>query len=58
MRRSCQQYLGYDLEHLGVIYRDEIQDIALGARLPIVLYKPQSVLSQAIYRIADKIGRP
>jgi len=55
VRRSCQQYLGYDLEHLGVIYRDETQDIALAARLPVVLYKPQSVLSQAIYRIADKI---
>ncbi len=55
VRRSCQQYLGYDLEHLGVIYRDELQDIALGSRLPIVLYKPQAVLSQAIYRIADKI---
>lgn len=56
VRRSCREYLGFDLEHLGVIYRDEIQDIALASRLPIVLYKPQSVLSQAIYRIADKIA--
>jgi len=55
VRRSCREYLGFDLEHLGVIYRDELQDIALSSRLPIVLYKPQSVLSQAIYRIADKI---
>jgi flagellar biosynthesis protein FlhG len=55
VRRSCREYLGFDLEHLGVIYRDELQDIALSARLPIVLYKPQSVLSMAIYRIADKI---
>jgi hypothetical protein len=31
VRRSCQQYLGYDLEHLGVIYRDETQGILLGA---------------------------
>ncbi len=55
VRRSCREYLGIELDHLGVIYRDELQDIALGARLPIVLYKPQSVLSQAIYRISEKI---
>ena len=40
---------------MGIIYRDTIQDTALSSRLPIILYKPQSVLSQAIYRIADKI---
>lgn len=56
IRRSCREYLGFDLEHLGVIYRDELQDVALSSRLPILLYKPQSVLSQAIYRIADKIS--
>ncbi len=55
LRRSCQEYLGFDLEHLGVIYRDDLQDIALGSRLPIILYKPGSVLSQAIYRLADKL---
>jgi flagellar biosynthesis protein FlhG len=32
-----------------------VQDTALSSRLPITLYKPQSILSQAIYRIADKI---
>jgi flagellar biosynthesis protein FlhG len=55
IRRSCEAYLGLKVEHLGVIYRDSLQDISLASRLPIVLYKPQSVLSQAIYRIADKI---
>jgi flagellar biosynthesis protein FlhG len=40
---------------MGVIYRDVIQDTALASRLPITLYKPQSILSQAIYRIAEKI---
>lgn len=55
LRSSCSQYLGLELEHLGVMYRDELQDISLGARLPIVLYKPNSVLSQAIFRIGDKI---
>jgi flagellar biosynthesis protein FlhG len=55
IRRSCEEYLDLKIEHLGVIYRDVIQDKALASRLPIVLYKPQAMLSQAIYRIADKI---
>jgi flagellar biosynthesis protein FlhG len=38
-----------------VVYRDGIQDTALSSRLPVVLYKPQAILSQAVYRIADKI---
>lgn len=55
VRRSTKEYLGLDMEHLGVVYRDELQDIALSSRLPIIIYKPQSLLSQAIYRIADKL---
>ncbi|MDR2952360.1 MAG: P-loop NTPase [Treponema sp.] len=55
IRRSCEEYLDLKIEHMGIIYRDVIQDTALAARLPVVLYKPQSILSQAIYRIADKI---
>lgn len=55
IRRSCQQYLGLNLEHLGVIYRDSMQDKALASRLPVVVYKPHSVIGQAIYRIAEKI---
>ena len=55
IRRSCKEYLNIDLEHLGVLYRDELQDVALGSRIPILRYKPQSVLSQALYRTADKI---
>jgi len=55
IRRSCEEYLDLKIEHMGVIYRDTVQDTALSSRLPIVLYKPQAVLSQAIYRIADKI---
>ncbi|MDR1506186.1 MAG: P-loop NTPase, partial [Treponema sp.] len=55
IRRSCQEYLDIKVEHLGVMYRDTIQDTALASRLPVVLYKPNSVISQAIYRIADKI---
>ncbi len=55
LRRSCREYLGLDLEHLGVIYRDDLQDTALRSRLPIVKYKPDSVLAKAVYRIGDKI---
>lgn len=55
IRRSCAQYLGLDIEHLGIMYRDSYEDKALQSRLPILIYKPQSVLSQAIYRIAEKV---
>ncbi len=55
IRRSCKEYLNIDIEHLGVLYRDELQDVALGSRIPIIRYKPQSVLSQALYRTADKL---
>jgi len=55
IRRSCKEYLGVNLEHLGIIYFDHLQEVALNSRLPIIAYKPNSVLSQAIYRIADKI---
>lgn len=55
IRRSCQQYLGLEIEHLGIMYRDSLQDKALSSQLPIIIYKPQSVLSQGIYRIAEKI---
>ncbi len=55
IRRSCNEYLGLELEHLGIIYRDSLQDKALESRLPIIIYKPQSLLAQSIYRIADKV---
>jgi flagellar biosynthesis protein FlhG len=55
IRRSCEVYLDLKVEHLGVIYRDSIQDTSLAARLPVTIYKPQSTISQGIYRIADKI---
>lgn len=55
VRRSTREYLGIDLEHLGIIYRDNLQDVALSSRLPILIYKPQSLLSQAVQRIAEKL---
>ncbi|MGP1438917.1 MAG: nucleotide-binding protein [Treponema sp.] len=55
IRRSCRQYLDIDLEHLGVVYRDSIQDVALSSKLPVIIYKPNSMVSQAIYRISEKV---
>jgi flagellar biosynthesis protein FlhG len=55
LRRSVREYLGIDLAHLGVIYRDELQGVALGSRIPILRYKPGSVLSRAVYRVSEKI---
>jgi flagellar biosynthesis protein FlhG len=55
IRRSCEEHLDLKIEHLGIMYRDALQDVALSSHLPIVLYKPQAILSQAIYRIAEKI---
>jgi len=55
IRRSCEEYLGLKIEHLGIMYRDTLQDVALSSRLPITLYKPQAILSQALFRVAEKI---
>ncbi|MDR0495924.1 MAG: AAA family ATPase [Treponema sp.] len=55
IRRSCEEYLALKIEHLGIMYRDALQDVALASRLPIIQYKPQSILSQGLYRIAEKI---
>ncbi len=52
---SCHQYLRVNLEHLGVIYYDEVQMQATKAQLPVVVYQPQAIMSQAIYCLADKI---
>ena len=55
LRISTREDLGIEMDSLGVIYRDQLQDTAQRSSLPIIAYKPQAVLSQAIYRIADKI---
>ena len=55
IKNSCNQYLGLEIDYLGLMYRDLLQDKALASRLPVVVYKPQSLLGQAIYRISDKV---
>jgi len=37
------------------VFRDELQSVALGSRVPILRYKPGCVLSRALYRIAEKL---
>jgi flagellar biosynthesis protein FlhG len=55
LQRSAREYLGVELAHLGAMYRDDLQGLALGSRLPLIRYKPRSVLSQDVYRIAEKL---
>jgi flagellar biosynthesis protein FlhG len=55
LRASVRDYLGIEVAHLGIIFRDELQSVALGSRVPILKYKPACVLSRAMYRIAEKL---
>ncbi len=55
LQRSAREYLGVELAHLGAMDRDDLQGLALGSRLPLIRYKPRSVLSQDVYRIAEKL---
>ena len=55
IKTSCNQYLGLEIDFLGLMYRDMLQDKALSSQLPVIVYKPKSVLGQAIYRISDKV---
>ena len=57
IRVSCREYLGLEIDHLGIVYKDHLQDIALNSRLPIIIYKPKSVIALASYRIAEKIQK-
>lgn len=57
IRVSCREYLGMEIDHLGIVYRDHLQDVALNSRLPILIYKPNSVISQAVYRVSEKVQK-
>jgi flagellar biosynthesis protein FlhG len=58
LRRSAREYLGVEIAHLGVLYADALQGLALSSRLPVIRYKPRAVLSQAVSRIAAKLLGP
>ncbi|HTZ51130.1 MAG TPA: P-loop NTPase [Spirochaetia bacterium] len=55
LRGSVREYLGIDCSQLGVMFRDELQAVALGSRVPILRYKPGCVLSRELYRVAQKL---
>ncbi|MCQ2583601.1 MAG: P-loop NTPase [Treponema sp.] len=55
IKTSCNQYLGLEIDYLGLMFRDMLQDKALSSQLPVVVYKPKSVLGQGIYRISEKV---
>jgi flagellar biosynthesis protein FlhG len=55
IRRSAREYLGVDIEHLGALYRDTTQDVALASRLPVVAYKPDSVIAQGLAKMAERV---
>lgn len=55
LRNSAKQFLDVDLEHLGILSKDMAQDIALSSRMPVIVYKPDALISQGIYRISEKI---
>jgi flagellar biosynthesis protein FlhG len=55
LRASVREYLGIECSHLGVMFRDELQAVALGSRMPILRYKPGCVLSRELYRISQKL---
>src|SRR5271157_5338138 len=55
LRASARGYLGIEISYLGVIFRDELQSVALGSRVPSLRYKPGCVLSRGLYRIAERL---
>jgi flagellar biosynthesis protein FlhG len=54
LRKSISHYLGVEMDFLGVIFRDEAQGRAMASGLPITVYKPDSVMSQGVQRIAKR----
>ncbi|UER67541.1 P-loop NTPase [Borrelia sp. BU AG58] len=53
--KSAKDYLNINLQSIGSIYRDEIIDKALNHKIPITIYKPASLTSRSIKKIASKL---
>lgn len=45
---SLGKHMGVSPRYLGVLYKDPAQDKALESGLPVVLYKPKSILSEEL----------
>ncbi|WKC57920.1 P-loop NTPase [Borrelia sp. P9F1] len=53
--KSAKNYLNINLQSIGSIYKDEIIDKALNHKIPITIYKPTSLTSKSIKKIASKL---
>ncbi|BCR21794.1 P-loop NTPase [Borrelia sp. HM] len=53
--KSAKDYLNINLQSIGSIYKDELVDNALNHKIPITLYKPTSMTSKSIQKIAKKL---
>ncbi|WP_040236267.1 MinD/ParA family protein [Borrelia crocidurae] len=53
--KSAKNYLNINLQSIGSIYKDELVDQALNHKIPITIYKPTSLISQSIKKIAKRL---
>ncbi|AHH03341.1 ATP-binding protein [Borrelia nietonii YOR] len=53
--KSAKNYLNINLQSIGSIYKDELIDKALNHKIPITVYKPTSLASKSIKKIAKKL---
>ncbi|UPA12038.1 P-loop NTPase [Borrelia venezuelensis] len=53
--KSAKDYLNINLQSIGSIYKDELIDKALNHKIPITIYKPTSLTSKSIKKIAKKL---
>ncbi|AHH06428.1 ATP-binding protein [Borrelia crocidurae DOU] len=53
--KSAKNYLNINLQSIGSIYKDELVDKALNHKIPITIYKPTSLISKSIKKIAKRL---
>ncbi|ETZ18458.1 ATP-binding protein [Borrelia duttonii CR2A] len=53
--KSAKNYLNINLQSIGSIYKDELVDQALNHKIPITIYKPTSLISKSIKKIAKRL---
>ncbi|AHH05054.1 MinD/ParA family protein [Borrelia miyamotoi] len=53
--KSAKNYLNVNLQSIGSIYKDELVDKALNYQIPITIYKPTSLTSKSMQKIAKKL---
>ncbi|WP_024655447.1 P-loop NTPase [Borrelia hispanica] len=53
--KSATNYLNINLQSIGSIYKDELVDKALNHKIPITIYKPTSLISKSMKKIAKRL---